>query len=277
MTTTRPLEGAPASFPDRVSQWFGQGAQIVTGIAGLSYAFGWLLTARFYGSFGVEPEEAGVSFSWLAIRAFLVGLTGLAIFLVARALLQAAERSQPVVHIVHSRAAIIVLTAVSCIGVSSLVAFLLAAWVESKGGRVGAPPIIAILACGVTISLIILWLRPPTVQLGWDGRLWLRGFAGALLGFVAASLILTPYRLADYLAADVREGRAVHLMMLPGIPGLQATPVRLMTLSGDAAPGLPDNARCVLRLGGNGSTSIYFGSGRILRINDQNVTATAPC
>jgi hypothetical protein len=67
-----------------ISEWAGQAAQITTGVAGLSYGFGWVLMARFYGSLGVEPEEVGITFTWLVARAFLVGLAALAVLLAAR-------------------------------------------------------------------------------------------------------------------------------------------------------------------------------------------------
>ncbi|ACZ86514.1 hypothetical protein [Streptosporangium roseum] len=67
-----------------ISEWAGQAAQITTGVAGLSYAFGWVLMARFYGTLGVEPEDVGITFTWLVARAFLVGLLALTVLLVAR-------------------------------------------------------------------------------------------------------------------------------------------------------------------------------------------------
>jgi hypothetical protein len=67
-----------------VSEWAAQAAQITTGVAGLSYAFGWILMTRFYGELGVEPEDAGVTFAWLVVRAFFVGLAALAVMLVVR-------------------------------------------------------------------------------------------------------------------------------------------------------------------------------------------------
>jgi hypothetical protein len=278
MNPAQPTDGVPSTTTGQVSHWLGQAAQIVSGISGFSYAFGWVLTARFFGSFGVNPEDAGVSFSWLAIRAFLVGITGLAIFLIARSLLQAAERSEPVVHVIQSRAAIIVLTVVCCIGVAALVALSLTGWVASSGGTVGTAPVVAVLASGTFTAVIILWLRPPSVQLGWNSSLWLRGIAGALLGFVAVSLLLMPYRLGDYLADEVRNGQATHLPVVPGVPALQITQVSL-SLGGQpgSATNLLPPVNCVLRLGGNSGTSIYYANGRVLRVADENATVAAPC
>jgi MFS family permease len=274
MTVAPPNEGPPSTATGRVSEWFGQAAEIVTGVAGFSYAFGWILTARFFGSLGIDPEEVGISFSWLAIRAFLVGLAGLVIFLGAQWLLQAAERSEPVVHVIQSRAAIVALIVLCCMSTAGLVALSLTAWVAAHDGTVGWASVVAILACGAITAVTILWLRPPTVRLAWNSRLWLRGVAGALLGFIAVTLLVTPYRLGDYLGSEVRNNKAAHLPVAPGVPALQVTRVRLTPVNSQApAPALG----CVLRLGGNGSTSIYYASGRVLRVSDQNVTVNEPC
>jgi hypothetical protein len=77
-----------------VSEWAAQAAQITTGVAGLSYAFGWILMARFYGALGVDPEDVGITFTWLVARAFLVGLVALAAFLAVRWLQNRATSAQ---------------------------------------------------------------------------------------------------------------------------------------------------------------------------------------
>ncbi|MEV4492563.1 hypothetical protein AB0K04_20890 [Micromonospora coxensis] len=271
-------DGSPTTLTGQVSHWFGQAAQIVTGVAGFSYAFGWVVTARFFGAFGVDPEDAGITFGWLAIRAFLVGITGLVVFVVSRHLLQAAERSAPVVHIVQSRAAIVVLTVVSCMGVAGLAALCLAVWTTSRGGEVDAVPVTVILLCGAVSTGLVLWLRPPAVQLGWNTSLWLRGIAGALLGFLGVSLLLLPYRLSDHLAADVRAGRSVRLLMAPGVPALQVTRVQLAAVDGQSPPPhLPPPGTCVSRLGGAAGVSLYHVDGTVLRVADESVTARGPC
>lgn len=67
-----------------LSEWTEQAAKVTTGVAGLSYAFGWVLTARFYWALGVEPEDAGITFTWLVARAFLVGIVALVLVLAVR-------------------------------------------------------------------------------------------------------------------------------------------------------------------------------------------------
>jgi hypothetical protein len=56
----------------------------VGGLAGIGYAFGWVLLSRFYGYFGITPEQAGISMPWVVVRVAVVfGLVGLADFVVA--------------------------------------------------------------------------------------------------------------------------------------------------------------------------------------------------
>ncbi|MFD6697276.1 hypothetical protein [Micromonospora aurantiaca (nom. illeg.)] len=261
-----------------MSHWFGQAAQIVTGVSGISYAFGWLATARFYGTFGVDPEEAGITFGWLAIRAFLIGLTGLVVFVISRRLLQVAERSAPVVHIVESRGAIAVLSFVCCMGTAGLVALCYVGWATTRSGNADTVAVTFILLAGAVSTALVLRWRPPEVQMGWNTSLWLRGLAGALLGFLGVSLLLLPYQLSDHLAADVRAGREVRLPVAPGVPALQVTQVRLAAVDSQSPPShLPSFTTCVSRLGGASGTSLYYIDGRVLRIADQNVIALGPC
>ncbi|WP_431897883.1 hypothetical protein [Micromonospora haikouensis] len=277
MTVSRTTDSPPTTLTGQVSHWFGQAAQIVSGVAGVSYAFGWVVTARFFGAFGVDPEDAGITFGWLAIRAFLVGVAGLVVFVGSRHLLQTAERSAPVVHIVQGRAAIVATTIVCCMGVAGLAVLCLVAWATSRGGGVDAAAVVTILACGAAITALVLWWRPPSVQLGWNTSLWLRGAAGALLGFLGVGLLLLPYRLSDHLAADVRAGREVSLPMAPGVPALHVTRVHLAPVDGQPSPHLPPVAACVSRLGGAAGTSLYYLDGRVYRVADESVTVWGPC
>ena len=79
-----------------VSERAAQTAQVATGVAGLSYGLGWLLMVRFYGALGADPEEAGVTFTWLAARAFLIGLVVLSVLLAAKALRDRAVLARPI-------------------------------------------------------------------------------------------------------------------------------------------------------------------------------------
>ena len=282
MSQTQAIDDEQQTFISGVPQWFGQAAQVGTGIAGFSYGFGWVLATRFYSSFGVDPQDAGVNFGWLAIRSFVVGVAGLAAFLCVRWLLRVAERGKPTVRVVQSPVAIVGLILVCCIGIAGLVALGLSVWTVETGGAVSSAAVTAVLVCGALIAATFLRLRPPTVRLGWNSELWLRGIAGALSGFVLVGLLLLPYQLGGRLAVDVRRGGQVHVPMVPGVPVFDIVRVRLITVSDRAVPtGVLDgddaSGTCVLRLGGNGGTSIYYAHGVVLRISDQNVTVTAPC
>ncbi|MFI5490548.1 hypothetical protein [Micromonospora echinaurantiaca] len=117
----------------------------------------------------------------MAIRAFLIGLTGLAVFVLSRRLLQLAERSAPVVHIVQSRTVIVVLSVVCCMGVAGLLTLCYVGWTTTRGDQVDAMAVTFILLAGAVSTVLVLRWRPPEVQMGWNTSLGLRGLAGALL------------------------------------------------------------------------------------------------
>jgi hypothetical protein len=261
------------SLATHLTRWFGQATQIVTGIAGFSYAFGWILAARFFSAFDLSPEDAGVTFAWLAIRAFLAGLSGLLVVVVVRYLLQTARRGKPVVLIVQSRWAIAGLTVLCCLAPAGLVVGVLAAWAASHDSTVAAASVVTVLACCVLIALLMQWLRPPTFQLGWNSSLLLRVLAGALLGFVLTALALLPFRLGDHLAAEVKRGQEMRLTVPPGILVLQVSRVRLEA----TAPAAQVPAGCALRLGGNSGTSYFYIGGRTLQVANENVVVRSPC
>jgi hypothetical protein len=205
-----------------ISEWAGQAAQITTGVAGLSYGFGWVLMARFYGSLGVEPEEVGITFTWLVARAFLVGLAALAVLLAAR-------------------------------------------WLQGRATLVRSTDLV--LSVGTEVRSLM------EVRLPLHGRHWLRGVAGALVGFIVVFLLVLPFRLGDRFAADARAGRPVDFGLL-GMSAIRVTPVRLSS----ADPARPSPAAgCVLRLGGSAGTSLFMVEGRVIRLSDQNVAVSSPC
>jgi hypothetical protein len=257
-----------------LSEWFGQAAQIATGISGVSYAFGWLLTARFYGGLGVDPEEVGVTFSWLVIRAFLIGLLGLVVMLGVRQLLRLATAGGgPITRLVQSKTAIVLSLLLTCAGMAGIIVLAYIVWFVPDGTDPTAT-VIAILACAALIGMVVWWLRPSSFSLRWNSRYWLRALAGALLGFVVTMLVLLPFRLGDRLAADVRAGRPVTIDVLPGVPAIKTVAVRVVS----ADPAKPSPASgCALRLGSGGGTSVFVAGGKVMRISDQNITVTSPC
>ncbi|RCG28235.1 hypothetical protein DQ384_24190 [Sphaerisporangium album] len=263
----------PPSLTGTLSEWFGQAAQIATGISGMSYAFGWLLTARFYGGLGVDPEEVGVTFSWLVVRAFLIGLLGLVVVLGVRRLLQVAGRSGPITRLVQSRTSIILSLLLTCAGMAGVIVLAYLVWL-APAGTDPTGTVIAIFACAALIGLIVWWMRPSSFRLRWNSRYWLRGLAGALLGFLVTATALLPFRLGDRLVAEVRAGRPVTIDVLPGVSAIKVAEVRV-TSADPATPG--PAVTCVLRLGGGAGTSVFVAEGKVLRVSDQNVTVTSPC
>jgi hypothetical protein len=248
---------------------------VATGVAGFSYAFGWVLAARYFGEFGVDPEAAGVSFSWLAIRAFLVGLVALGVFLLVRQILRAARRLPVDAPTLYRGGKLLAIIVLGCVAAALVV--VLAELMLRR--RVDAGDLVAPLGVAVVIALgATMLLRPISIEaLPRMDRL-LRGVAGFLIGFAVAGSLLTPYLLGEHLAEDVRHGQPIDLQIVPGVPALQAPRVRLTLV--DSAQTRPEMAAflgCVVRLGGADGTSLYYAEGSVLRVADENVYAVQPC
>ena len=65
----------PDREPDRRTwDWddLASAAGVATVVAGVLYAYGWVVLAQFYGSFDVSPEEVGVTFAFVTVRVALV-------------------------------------------------------------------------------------------------------------------------------------------------------------------------------------------------------------
>jgi hypothetical protein len=259
-----------------LSAWAGHATTIATGLAGLSYAFGWILTARFYGSFGIDPESAGVTFSWLAIRAFLIGLAGLALILLARAAPRFASsipgRSQS-----FEGPGLNTLILVGCV-VAAVAVSLPAQMLPGKRtslAEVGIALIGGLLLGGAIIAVV----RPRQVQVSPSFERLSSGVQGFLIGFTAVGVLLLPYKWGTELANDVRAGRPVQISIVPGLPAFYAPRVHLSLVdAGQPTPDVgPYLATCVVRLGGANGVSLYYGNGRVLRVADEVVYATGPC
>lgn len=265
------------SLPKQVAEWFAQGAQITSGLAGLSYAFGWILAARFYGAFGQSPEEGGVTFSWLAIRAFLIGLVGLVLILTARRLLVAAGRATPIVYSVTGNLAFI-LTLVAVIGVPIIVLAGVFLWEMVFGNFNDLPVIIVLTATGLLLCALWIWLRPRTVTVAWNANLLFRGLAGLVVGIVVVSFILVPLRLADHLVSDVQAGRSIRLLIMPGVPVFEVPLVHVVPNTTQPIPvELGGTSTCFQRLGSDGADAIYVVSGQVVRVPEEYHVTTMPC
>jgi hypothetical protein len=258
-----------------LSTWAGQAVQIATGVAGLSYAFGWVLVTRFYGEFGIDPESAGITFGWLAIRAFLIGLVGLGFFLLARGILRIAGRIPVARPTLFEGGRLVALIVLGCLVVAVVVVLIQLAF----GGDVEIADWLPTVAVAASIAAAVIFLlRPKSLEALPRLDQLLKGFAGFLIGFTAMALLLMPYRLGAHLAEDVRDGKPVDLPIVPGVPALQAPKVRVgLVDAGQTTPDMRPFLSCVLRLGGANGTSLYYANGTVLRIADENVNVTSPC
>ncbi len=257
--------------------WITTAVQVSTAVAGAAYGFGWLTAARFYGHFGVSPEEVGISFGWLAIRAFLIALVSLALFLATRFLLQMAERYKAPVWTANRRTVTATLLLLS-LGLTVGTDILLIK--RGFGSSSGEILVLAVIPLSAVVLILALRKRAQSATLTVRGTLgvWLRGVAGGLAGFVVTILAMMPVRIADDLSNSVRRGEAARLVILPGVPVLQMERARLLPAT-YPQPSPPSDTPCVVRLGGGGGTSVYWDIDRqqVLRISDETVIAATPC
>jgi hypothetical protein len=233
----------------------------------------------FFSHFDISPEDAGVSFDWLAVRAFLIAVVVLAVVLIARFLSRNAERYGPAVRIVESRAVVIAAKLLLALSVGTAIGALIR---RSFGYSLVMVLIPALLVLGTGIWI---WLNPSSepLQIAWNARILLKGVAGALAGFVVAALVCFPYRMTAQLAGEVKAGRPVQVSILPGLIAFEVVRMRVVFIpNSDSTSSVIRGKRldiCLMHLGGSDGNSYFydFQSGHVLVLNDQDIVARQPC
>jgi hypothetical protein len=274
-----PIRGEGQSTP--ADRWLGTAAQLGTAAAGVAYGYGWIICARFYSHFGMTPEEAGISFDWLAVRAFLIALAVFALIFAVRLVSHTAERFDSVTKFIDGRVAASVSIVILCVGSGLLLDLgLLTFLKQASQFLIWGTICLCLLVAG---KLIFLRAAQEPLKIAWNAKLFLRGASAALVGFTVVSLVLLPYRLADKLSQEVREGRSAYLPILPGIDAIHIEKIRVILINSNLAGALPrqleTSGLCLMNLGGSDGSSFYFDpqSKNVFRFSDQNVSTINPC
>lgn len=280
MTSAEPEEQPRRDFTRDISDLFGRAAQIATGLAGLSYAFGWILANRFYSQFGESPEDGGVSFPWLAVRAFIFSFAALMAVFLIRFLMRAAQRATPGAYSPGRWATFGI--AGSLIVLTPAVAIPVTFSIEKLVGKDEIAPLldrfpelVGGLIVGVIFAALFLHIAPNSLKFEWNANLVLRGLAGFLTGAIALTYCLLPFQIADNLATNIRDGHSVKLQIFPKLTVFEASRVRVIAIGGADIPFAPQN--CVLRLGSNSATAIYYVNKHVVRIPEQSHVIVGPC
>lgn len=234
-------------------------------LAAFIYGFGWVLTARFYGKFGVSPEEVGVGFAFLLVRVVFVLMASLVILGSIWGSLRWLSERVGWLEIPTSSPLRLVAGAIAVSG-GALVVVLL--------------PVIAV---PVAVPVITNFLgdlyrrrrrntadanvdedtsdrpsrephsRPMRIDLGHLLKVTSWFFAVAAVAMV----LLAPFILADRLASQVRIGDELAVSVLPGVAGLRVQKVMAMTTDGMPVTESVPNGSCVSLLGSSEVAVLY--------------------
>ena len=161
--------GHVASDFNHPSRW-AELAPLATLVAGLSYGFGWLTAISFFGRIGIAPEEAGVDFAWIAIRAFFLTVGVLTLLAVARlAVIYAAHLSERA-FVVRSTRGVRALTFLGCLLASLLTGLVVSAISYLYYGELSIPTLLLITSGGIVAGIVVNLLRPPTdpITFNWN-------------------------------------------------------------------------------------------------------------
>jgi hypothetical protein len=210
----------------------------IAGLAGLVsvllYGFGWLFASRFYGEFGVQPEEAGVTAEWLIPRIVTAALPTTLVILVGYRVTELGRARS-------TRRAVIYAATFMC-GVGALWVRFLA---EKDDSFYSVPSILGLAVVEVGGALL-------AVSWTWVGKI--RGLRAVCCAVIAVTTAVLPVRLAADLSDSVRESNAITWRFFPGVPIVNAPPVTV--LKRDASLLEPEVGPCAILLGSTSGTYI---------------------
>lgn len=280
---TDEVDDPPKATPRVLGIKVGDIAQALTVLGGLAYAFGWILTSRFYGALGIAPEEVGISPAWLAARTLMVVVAGVAISALGILLIQKSHLRRRAQWDISTRGGIVVVSlALTALPVG--VAYLgLLLWANSQRPR---PPLTVPFLCLALVWIAFLWMflrlrgtRQP-ISLAWNFRLWYRLIGATVIAFVSTLAIAFPFVYSDRLSEQAKRGSPVEVAALPGIAGLRVEAVRIYPIAAQSftasslVPG-----RCYLRLGSDDGTTVLYDyrADRALRIGNSQLVSVQLC
>jgi hypothetical protein len=259
------------------NEWLGGFVQLGTVLTVLAYGYGWIICGLFFSHFDLSPEDVGIAFNWLAIRAFLITVVVSIAALIVRFIYQRSERYGSIVQIIESRLALLMIRLLFALIAGAAVDFS----AKVDGWHIFIAPISLMVITG-----LYSWISPARerIKIGWNAKILLRAMAASLAGFTIILLAALPYEISSRLARDVAAGQAIQLQILPGVRAFEIDRVRVYFFNNNqsisvATPVSSTTGICLLRLGGNGFDSDFYNplSKRVLTINDQNIVTSNSC
>lgn len=258
---------------DEVDKWVPSNVpflEMAPVLAALFYAIGWAAATRFYGRFGVAPEDVGIDFSYMLVRVgFLLAAGAVMMYLSWLFLARVRDLSM------STRTARRLFTAGGWIVAAAalyLFVFSLRPW--NWSGNIFLRVIICaamVIVVYFVVMIVLLILdsvlgsqspvfSPPDsdTKPGLVARQFNPRFLGAI--FVVASavtILVVPFYIAERAADSVESGEPYRVNVLPWIGGFMTDHVRLTTLTeSDELAEL--EAKCLILLGsGDGFVVLY--------------------
>lgn len=236
-------------------------------VAAFIYGFGWVLAARFYGKFGVSPEEVGVGFAFLLVRAvFVLVASAVVLGSIWWALRWLSERvgwleipaSSPLKWVAVVTAVVAASLAASLVSIMSAL-----------------PIIVPLLASLLTKSMADVAGRIRRINFGRVLRAisWVFGVVGV------AMVLLAPFFIADRLAHQVRAGKELAVSVLPGVAGLRVQKVTATTTDAMPVTASVPNGSCVSLFGASQEVAVLYDpkTGVTSRVPVGRLSLEQPC
>ncbi|MEV4313347.1 hypothetical protein [Actinocrispum sp. NPDC049592] len=233
---------------DEARQVLRDGQVLLGVIVATLYGASWLAAQWFYGSFGVTPEEVGLTTVDLLLA------SGITSILVATGILLVDGIWRQVRH-----------PAVR-VPLFTVIGALLGAWASGWSGVLIDGAVLGAIGAGTSE-----WVPAPRPR----SRRWVL----VVTGFVLVGLLVMAYGTADEVKLNVeRDEPATPSLLNIQVAALWAPTVRVWAVEGqNLPPGLPAGD-CVHRLGNAYGITVFLRKGQVFRVPTQNVvSATARC
>jgi hypothetical protein len=255
-------------------------------LAAFIYGFGWVLASRFYGTFGVSPEEVGVGFAFLLVRAVFVLIAGAVVLgSIWGSLRWLSERvgwlevRDPLRYLLACAGLLIGVLATT-IGTGDFLAWVsasvaLSAFSHSIGDLVRSRVERAERERNREASAS----RGSRSHIRINGALVLR-VASWTFGVITLVLVMVaPFVLADRLADQVRSGKELAASVLPRVAGLRVQRVLTSTTDGMPVTASIPAGSCLSFLGSANEVAVLYDNMRRMtaRVPVSRISLEQPC
>lgn len=240
-------------------------------IAASVYAYGWITIGSMLGRFDVGPEEVGVGFSYLTVRAaFPVLILAAAVALTFLAVTYASNRFGDASFDPR------VLVFVVPITLLTFASYAIADGSDDFFSFGLAPALLPLVFAAASRYLDHMKMERRYI-LSIPIRKILVPFKWLMAGLGLFMILAGPFLLGGEFADRIERGAEVTPPLLPGVPGLTVRSVAVRSITDEGK--LLTESRCVLYFGSAGGVSVFYdaGSDTVERLPDEQIAVTSPC